>query len=134
MLEILGQQILAELRRVPHHKAVVVRPPRHDRVRRRIVDHVVRLAQERRRRDRRRAAVWIRARRRRRRSGVRHGAVHRSILRRKRELKPETLTLTGRRRRRLIGVGGGGNLLELKKSRNLKAREDSINFLLVGDV
>ena len=101
VLEILGQQILGELRGVPHHEAVVLRPPRNDRVRRRIVHHVVRLAQERRRRGgRRRAAVGVRARRPRR-SGVRRGAVHRSVL----HWRAIAKTL----------IGGGGDKEEQKR-------------------
>ena len=50
VLEVLGKKVPAELRRVPHHEAVVRGAPRHYLVRRRVIHHVVRLAQKRRRR------------------------------------------------------------------------------------
>lgn len=52
MLEVFGQEVSSELRRVPNNKAVVRWTPRHNRVRRRVLHHVVRLAQKRRRRVR----------------------------------------------------------------------------------
>lgn len=48
VLEVLGEKMLRELGRVPNHEAVVASAPRDDRVRRRVVHHVVCLAQERR--------------------------------------------------------------------------------------
>lgn len=65
MLEILREEVPGELRRVPHHEAVVRRSPRDNRVRSRVVHHLVRLAQERRRQVR--VQVRVRARRSRRR-------------------------------------------------------------------
>jgi len=62
VLEVFGQKVSGELRRVPNNEAVVCWTPRHNRVRRRVVHHVVRLAQER----RRRVSVRNRCRRRRR--------------------------------------------------------------------
>lgn len=48
VLEVLGQQVPGELRRVPNNEAVVSGAPGHNRVGRRVVHHVIRLAQERR--------------------------------------------------------------------------------------
>lgn len=50
VLEVLGQEMPSEVRRVPHHEAVIPGSPRNDRVGRQIIHHVVRLAEERRRR------------------------------------------------------------------------------------
>lgn len=78
MLEVLGEEVSRELGRVPNHEAVVGGAPRNDGVRRGIVHHLVRLAQER----GRSAAIQARVRgRRRSRLGpapVSSDAVHRS--------------------------------------------------------
>lgn len=47
VLEELGEDDSGEVGGIPHHKTVVGRPPRHDGVRRRVVHHLIRLAQER---------------------------------------------------------------------------------------
>ena len=49
MLEIGGKEKASKLGRVPNHKAVLVGAPRDDLVGRRVIDHVIRLEQERRR-------------------------------------------------------------------------------------
>lgn len=60
MLEILGEKVASELRRIPDNETVVARAPRHDRIRRRIVHHIIGLAQERGRSVRDRIRVRIR--------------------------------------------------------------------------
>lgn len=50
VLEVLGQEIPGELRRIPHDEGVIPGAPRHDRVRRRVIHHIVSLAEERGRR------------------------------------------------------------------------------------
>jgi hypothetical protein len=56
VLEVLGQQLLGEFRRVPHDEAGAAGAPRHHAVGRRVLQHLVGLDQERRRRARPAAA------------------------------------------------------------------------------
>jgi len=47
VLEMFGQDVRGELGNVPDNKGVVVFAPRHDRIGRRVIDHVVGLAEKR---------------------------------------------------------------------------------------
>ena len=60
VLEVLGQQVPREVRRVPHHEAGAAGAPRHDVVGRRVLHHLVGLDEERRRRARPASATAVR--------------------------------------------------------------------------
>lgn len=60
MLEVLWKQIPSELRWIPNHEAVTHRTPRHDRIRRRIIHHIVGLGEKGRRSVR--VQDWVRVR------------------------------------------------------------------------